>query len=103
MKYIVLSLFLSSSNVLKCTSDEVLAQSFKKDKITKMSWQKLQQGVKFTYFSPAYDYTGDLHAMHQGEDVRCIINDYGQIEQFRFPIHSTLAIKIFTHGFDDLD
>ena len=103
MKYIVLSLFLSSSNVLKCTSDEVMAQSFKKDKITKMSWQKIQQGVKFTYFSPAYDYTGDLHAMHQGEDIHCIINDYGQIEQFKVPPYfdPALPIKLFTHGFDD--
>ena len=68
-----------------------------------MSWQKIQQGVRFQYFSPAYDYTGDLHAMHQGEDIHCIINDYGQIEQFKVPPYfdPALPIKLFTHGFDD--
>ena len=84
-----------------------MAQIFKKDRITEMSWKEIERGVKFQYFSPAYSMITLEICMQctraQGQDIRCIINDYGQIEQFRFPIHSTLPIKIFTQGFDDLD
>ena len=56
------------------------------DKISNLPMNKIHLEVKLKYFSSNYDYNGLLkNFTHtQGEDIPCIINEEGRVEQFTF-------------------
>ena len=73
------------------------------DKISNMPMNKIHLEVKLKYFSSNYDYTGLLkNSTPQGEDIPCVINEEGKVEQFTLPPNFPLScpIKLFAHGFN---